>query len=109
MTKYTDEENFELTNYIKKSVQGIAPDTSEEVIHGAIKRYFTSKKEAVVRGTESSQSTVRRMTSWIFPIRSYEVKVGLYSQGVVHSQSRGHTRSRWDSTVRGSSQLRTLE
>ena len=47
---------------------------------GAIKRYFTSKKEAVVRGTESSQSTVRRMTSWIFPIRSYEVKVGLSLQ-----------------------------
>ncbi|XP_052695244.1 uncharacterized protein LOC128173587 [Crassostrea angulata] len=44
--RYTDEDNFELTNYIKTSVQGIAPDTSEEVIHGAIKTYFTSKKEA---------------------------------------------------------------
>lgn len=32
--RYTDEDNFELTNYIKTSVQGIAPDTSEEVIHG---------------------------------------------------------------------------
>ena len=62
----------------------------------------------VIRGQGGTQSTVR-MTSWVFPIRSYEVKVGLYSQGVVHSQSRGHTRSRWDSTVRGSSQLRTLE
>uniref|UniRef100_A0A8W8MPL3 Uncharacterized protein n=1 Tax=Magallana gigas TaxID=29159 RepID=A0A8W8MPL3_MAGGI len=54
LLRYTDEENFELTNYIKISVQGIAPDTSEEVIHGAIKRYFTSKKEAV--GHLSSQS-----------------------------------------------------
>lgn len=32
--RYTDEDNFELTNYIKTSVQGIASDTSEEVIHG---------------------------------------------------------------------------
>lgn len=31
--RYTDEDNLELTNYIKTSVQGIAPDT-EEVIHG---------------------------------------------------------------------------
>ena len=40
----------------------------------------------VIQGQGGTQSTVR-MTSWVFPIRSYEVKVGLYSQGVVHSYS----------------------
>ncbi|XP_065930386.1 uncharacterized protein [Magallana gigas] len=58
--RYTDEDNFELTNYIKTSVQGIAPDTSEEVIHGAIKRYFTSKKEAENRVSKTRQKFTKR-------------------------------------------------
>lgn len=44
--RFMDEENLELTDFIKKSVQGIAPEEKIEVINAAIKRYFTSQKEA---------------------------------------------------------------
>ncbi|XP_062616613.1 uncharacterized protein LOC134278320 [Saccostrea cucullata] len=44
--RFMDEENSEMTDFIRKSVQGIAPDESVDVINAAIKRYFTSQKEA---------------------------------------------------------------
>ncbi|XP_061190000.1 uncharacterized protein LOC133197827 [Saccostrea echinata] len=44
--RFMDEENSEMTDFIRKSVQGITPDESIDVINAAIKRYFTSQKEA---------------------------------------------------------------
>lgn len=47
--RYNDESNFEMTDFIKKSVKGIAPEVSSEVLDAAVKRYFTSKKEGATR------------------------------------------------------------
>ncbi|XP_078325329.1 uncharacterized protein LOC111103079 [Crassostrea virginica] len=47
--RFMDEENLEMTDFIRKSIQGIAPDENIDVINAAIKRYFTSQKEAANR------------------------------------------------------------
>ncbi|XP_062579784.1 uncharacterized protein LOC134241782 [Saccostrea cucullata] len=47
--RYNDEANNEMTDFIKKSVKGVAPDVSNEVLDTAVKRYFTSKKEGATR------------------------------------------------------------
>uniref|UniRef100_K1QSJ9 Uncharacterized protein n=1 Tax=Magallana gigas TaxID=29159 RepID=K1QSJ9_MAGGI len=47
--RFNDEANAEMTEFIKKSVKGVAPDVSSEVLEAAVKRYFTSKKEGATR------------------------------------------------------------
>lgn len=47
--RFNDEANAEMTDFIKKSVKGVAPDVSFEVLDAAVKRYFTSKKEGATR------------------------------------------------------------
>uniref|UniRef100_A0A8W8P1C5 Uncharacterized protein n=1 Tax=Magallana gigas TaxID=29159 RepID=A0A8W8P1C5_MAGGI len=54
--RFYDEENCELTDYIKKSVKGVAPDVANEVLEAAVKRYFTSKKEAANRKSKNKDA-----------------------------------------------------
>lgn len=58
--KFIDEENLELTDFIKKSVQGIASEEKIEVINAAIKRYFTSQKEAENRQKKNKTEIHKR-------------------------------------------------
>lgn len=51
--RFNDEANAEMTDFIKKSVKGVAPDVSFEVLDAAVKRYFTSKKEGATRKTKN--------------------------------------------------------
>ncbi|XP_055999714.1 uncharacterized protein LOC130047934 [Ostrea edulis] len=53
--RFMDEENVPLTVFMRNSVQGIAPDERIDVIDAAIKRYFTSKKEANNRHNKNKE------------------------------------------------------
>lgn len=39
--RFYDEENCELTDYIKKSVKGVAPDVANEVLEGKLSLIFS--------------------------------------------------------------------
>lgn len=54
--RFYDEENCEMTDYIKKGVKGVAPDVANEVLKAAMKRYFTSKKEAANRKSKNKDA-----------------------------------------------------
>uniref|UniRef100_A0A8W8NU80 Uncharacterized protein n=1 Tax=Magallana gigas TaxID=29159 RepID=A0A8W8NU80_MAGGI len=54
--RFYDEVNSEFTDYIKRSVKGVAPDVTNEVLDTAVKRYFTSKKEAANRKSRNKET-----------------------------------------------------
>nr|XP_034315268.1 uncharacterized protein LOC109620590 [Crassostrea gigas] len=73
--RFMDEENLELTDFIKKSVQGIAPEEKIEVKNAAIKRYSTSQKEAANRQKNKTEIHKKRQVTYE---RKKEVRTDTY-------------------------------
>lgn len=58
--RFFDEVNSEFTDYIKRSVRGVAPDVTNEVLDTAVKRYFTSKWKLLTENQEIKKHYISR-------------------------------------------------